>query len=1089
MSRHAPALVLFVATAAATTLSACDDPGSTPPADDAQTDGSGDAGDGGDVADDVTDVEDGSGPEPDLRARVEADLSAWTSPGPDPTASVRAYVAAADDLIAGEAAEGIPGDFVLENDHARYLVGFGDRATGPCSYDGNVVDVELRNSEGWTRQGDVMGEICPLLNIGQTFAPEHVEIVSDGTDGTAILAVTGRSEILDFLNLKQMIGDYLPGLEIDFPVDPDRILPFSITAYYILRGGDESLRVVYALRNDGSEREHYALSHMMLSGSTGQYFNPLGGTGGFGYSGFSVAELSGNPTPYVAYVSQDSGYAILPDTDPELDGELPVAGVQIGISGALVITLGTSDIVQTVLSPASQIENTPGFFAVEPGGVATHAHQLIAGDGALTTMIDPIYASLGVETATVSGRVVDSNGNPDAGSRISLIDSEGRTFNQDVAAADGSWSASVPAGTYTVRARRGSLSSEQTAVVVAAGEALTLSDHTLPAPAVVTFRIETPDGSPTPGRITVLCDSECTGRPDATEVDTENLPPGGWERVIAIDESGTATAQLPAGSYRVVASRGMEWSIWPPDATVTGGAPLVVAAGDNVDVDAEIAHVLDTAGAISGDFHVHAMASTDSNVANAARVLSFVSDGVDVIVSTDHDAVADYAPTIAALGLQSQIVSVVGEEITTPNIGHINAFPIERPAGRRKGAPIDWTNGAEPNLTPADLFAAIDAQDGVQVVQVNHPTGSGTIGAMLGDPLTGQSFKDPALLRMPATPPDPATGDTGLWTDAFTAMEAMNGNDRGTFWYIFRWWATMVGRGFAPTITAVTDTHSIYGDLGGVPRSYVFTGPDGDEPSEMQLDAFATAVNAGRLVGTNGPFFDVELVHSDGSTASLGETLAAEDGSVTLRVHLQTAEWVRVSELLVFVNATDTVVLDPGQENRDPVPATRTIPIAWGPEHRVVVAGGALEHARLEQTIEVPLTLDADAWVSVVVTGDTEDASMYPVLRNPSTRPIAFSNALFADVDGGGYNTYPLAAARAERLLLDRSGAFDKIAPGAVLERRMATPSELFHLLHAGRCDHGAGDRAPSPSPATMRMLPASVWAPVAGDLHDGHGH
>ena len=46
----------------------------------------------------------------------------------------------------------------------------------------------------------------------------------------------------------------------------------------------------------------------------------------------------------------------------------------------------------------------------------------------------------------------------------------------------------------------------------------------------------------------------------------------------------------------------------------------------------------------------HAQASDDSGVPNEARIRSFLAEGIDVIVTTDHDHLGWYEPALAALG-------------------------------------------------------------------------------------------------------------------------------------------------------------------------------------------------------------------------------------------------------------------------------------------------------------------------------------------------------------------------------------------------------------------------------------------------------
>ena len=64
-------------------------------------------------------------------------------------------------------------------------------------------------------------------------------------------------------------------------------------------------------------------------------------------------------------------------------------------------------------------------------------------------------------------------------------------------------------------------------------------------------------------------------------------------------------------------------------------------------MSAVLARVIDTTGWMSADFHVHAVNSPDSIVDNAKRALTFAGDGLDVIVSTDHDVITDFAPIIS----------------------------------------------------------------------------------------------------------------------------------------------------------------------------------------------------------------------------------------------------------------------------------------------------------------------------------------------------------------------------------------------------------------------------------------------------------
>src|SRR5262249_15018519 len=132
---------------------------------------------------------------------------------------------------------------------------------------------------------------------------------------------------------------------------------------------------------------------------------------------------------------------------------------------------------------------------------------------------------------------------------------------------------------------------------------------------------------------------------------------------------------------------------------------------------------VDTTGFLSGDFHIHSAKSLDSTAPLQDRVAGFAAEGVEVMVSTDHDYQVDYTPIIAGLGLGSRITSIVGNEVTgsVPNppvfpdsTGHINAWPMTvQPNARRDGAIEDEF------VAPNWIFKRLRDQ-GAQVIQYNH---------------------------------------------------------------------------------------------------------------------------------------------------------------------------------------------------------------------------------------------------------------------------------------------------------------------------------------------------------------------------------
>lgn len=922
-----------------------------------------------------------------------------------------------DDRPTNEIAESRPGDWVLENDRVKLFVEGAKRAMSPCPYGGNIIDAQVKG-EGGSLSLDNTGEICMMINVGQTFAPERFDVVLDGADGgPVVLAVSGELELLDFIDIKTMADSFAPGILDKVAIDPDNIMPNKVTRYFILMPGENNVRVIEALQNTGEELRHIMSGHLMRGGGHGNYFNPISRLNGWGYTSLGLSNLSGDPLPFVAFAGPTGGYAYVPKPDPNLmpeEGGLPRGGVQAAVAGVSLSLLGLEDVAATLLAKEEKLAQMPGILHLQPGEIGLVEHREYFGGGALSSITDDIYPYLAETTGTLQGKVLDSDGVGVAGAKVTAINAGGQAMSQAVTDADGRYSMVLPVDDYSVRARFEARVSLADASATVSADASAEADVTLKDGATISISTKTPGGAATPGRVSLFCEGPCPDMPTSLEEDITFDPlPAGFSQVRWTDVNGNAELKVAAGRYRVSVSRGMEWSVWPTNAPADGGELVEVADGEVKTLAAEIAHVVDTSGVMNGDFHVHGITSADSVVRPQNRVLGFMGDGVDVLVSTDHDFIFDYAPTVIELGAEAEIATMVGVEITTPNIGHFNSFPLIRDPEHSRGGALDWGPGNTGyNLKPSDMFAWMDAQGGGaehRVKQINHP--DWTIPALKADLLRGHTYASAESRRMEPSDPDPITGDTGLWSDDFNSFEVMNGPSMPKYWTVMRWWLTMVSRGFAPTGVAVTDTHMLYSDLGGSPRTFVFVDPARDTPATFDEAGFAKAITEGRAIGSNGPFFRVELENSEGARASLGDTIENGDGELTAYVTVDVPEWMTVDTIDIYTNLpAEDIVTAPGQEKSTPIPPTSSHPIDFEPTDLVEVANGAVSHKHWTKTVEIPLTINEDAYVVVVVRAEDAQSSMWPVIPQVGLKPYAFSNPVFVDADGGGYDNPPLAA-------------------------------------------------------------------------------
>ena len=951
-------------------------------------------GDGGDVPD---------VPRPMAGEIVRVDLAPFLQPG---QSVPRIFQATDADLLTGEVAAGQLGDWVLENDHARFVVQAGRRAMGPCPYGGTIVDSALRTPDGFAP--DVTGETCLLINAGRTLRPQSFEVLS--TSAGPVLAVTGDLAIHDFVAIESQARDLLRGLELEIPLDPNAPIPATATVYYVLAADAPELTVVTALRNDADAEMHLAVGHVIDTGGDVAYFNPLSTRKGFGYQPVSDGVFRADPLPFLAFAGAQSSYAFVPEVDPMLSevSPIPTGGSYLTIVGLALAMHRLGDILPVLLANPQAIENWPGLLHLGPGEVDRVVYTHVQGTGSVSSLIDRVYRQRLPETGTLEGVVVSEE--PDANERVSVVAvRDRRAWNHAIADAEGAFSMTLPPGDYEVRAHNGTSLAMANVTVPAGGRTPVVLG--LGQTGGIRVAVSRPDGTPTPAKVVVLCDPGPCERPLSSldaDVDTDALPHPDIARIAYAGADGAATVPLEDGSYRVVVSRGLSSSVWPPNANSDGGFPVLVAS-DWLDLNAEIARVVHPAGWVTADLHVHGVRSLDSSVGHHARVLGHAAAGVDVLVSTDHDVVTDFGPTVAALGLEDEISTVVGEEVTTANYGHYNGFPVAYDPISPNGGALDWGGAGGHGKSPAEIFSWFRDQPGEQVIQVNHPEASGLITALRADPLRGTSLADPESFRLAPTIADPETGDTGLWTDTFTAFELLNSYRMSRFWERFRWWLQMLGRGFTPTGTGVTDTHRLYKTESESPHTWVRIGPDTDTPGSFDEEAFAVALNQGAAVGTSGPFVDVVVRAGQGRTAGLGETVRAASDSVTAVITVRAPAWMDVDTVEIYTNVTSGIETEPGVPDSTAVAPSYSLLLPWGPDREEIVEEGSRAHRAKESTVEVTIPVDGDAYLVVLVRSVGPNArTMFPIVHDRGARAFAFTNPIYIDADGNGFDHPPL---------------------------------------------------------------------------------
>lgn len=403
---------------------------------------------------------------------------------------------------------------------------------------------------------------------------------------------------------------------------------------------------------------------------------------------------------------------------------------------------------------------------------------------------------------------------------------------------------------------------------------------------------------------------------------------------------GIGEVTVPAGTYDISVSRGPEWTATQLRAvTVT---PL------GTKISATLSHVIDTPGWISADLHVHAAPSFDSEVPERDRVYEYVTSGVEVLVSADHNAITDYGPWLDELGQREQLVGLSGDEVTSKTWGHFSAFPLPYQPTRPRGGAI-----ATKQRRPGQLRAALRRRNPSVFLQANHPRLSPSIGYFYRGGF--DSEKDTALRE-------------GFLFD-LDGIELLNGcqsRERAGMERALVDFHNMLRHGHLWTATGNSDTHRLSSGVSGYPRNYVFVGDD--RPATLSAETLVGALRAHCSFFTTGPFVTLRV-----GNAMLGDVADVVGRRVPVDITVEAAPWVSVSQVALYLG--DAV-------------ARR-----WQLRQ-------SQNTVRLREHVD--LAVAEDNYLIVRVDGDVP---LYPVVGDAAAfavYPLAFTNPIFLDANHNG---------------------------------------------------------------------------------------
>lgn len=685
-------------------------------------------------------------------------------------------------LIGGPRALGEVGDWMLENGKVRFIIQDVGFSRGFGVFGGALLDADLvretsgrGNSEGGTGK-DNFGEMFPAffleaLDPREVFDPNNpsqklppIEIENDGSDGkAAVLVIRGNGG--DFLALTQNINQVLLGddridpslfFETRYVLEPDATFVKMTTRVQNVANPPRQVKLPNASLGDAVVPTPFG--DVMLFGAGNKVFAPH--PAGFDIR-FTLEDI---------YASGDIALPALPGITAEF-----IASAGKDVSYGLLVEPSTAPTQNFVQANADQFQNTTdhslhipflasaftGVFQALPppilepndevvGGAdeMSFSRYFIVGDGDVASISDTVYTLLEDRTGTLQGRVrSDGSGEGLKGASIMVVGDDGAKVTQIKADDGGRFQAKLRPGNYSLVVSEEGLASKRFDGVVIAADTTTRQELTMPQAATLVVTVTEEGGGRVPAKISLV---------GVTPPEHVGEEPRRWLYDLSIGESfrytdfvddlpgdlstlryiehfdyttdGTLTMSVRPGTYTVVVGRGIEYD--------RVEIPVAMEAGKSVAVNAVLKRVVDTSGYVGGDFHLHSVFSLDSNAKLTDRIASYAGEGLEFVVSTDHNFVVDYRATIEKLGMQRFLNSAIGLELTTIDRGHFNGFPLDRGPGTvdedtiasRTYGSFEWAL-----RDPDDIFADLRSRgrklNGSDtpspiILQVNHPRDS-----------------------------------------------------------------------------------------------------------------------------------------------------------------------------------------------------------------------------------------------------------------------------------------------------------------------------------------------------------------------------
>ena len=754
----------------------------------------------------------------------------------DETQTLAGIVTDEDQLFGGISAEGQIGDIKIYNNQAQFIIQqLRDDSNYYLEYGGGLIDADIIGNEA--RVGyDLIDDYGLMIGFGRVVRYASLDVIDDGQSGNsahvrAIGVGVPFNLLQGALENFDMVEDFEMSVTTDYILEPDTSL---LKVQSVLNWKDDSIPLEMG-------------SFFMVAKDIAEVWNPTGG------------RLENGDYSWKGLLSKDNQLSLGLFSERQNFGSSLTQGLLEGLGPVI-----------GGLYPMQTVEENGEYIFTQYIGVGSD----------FVSMTEDWHRSQNRETTNYSGMVYDESGEGVNRARVHILQDD-VPINMAITNQEGSWEAQLPEGAYTIVAtaqsegifydaelERGHISPYQSPVVTEK----TLShydienaDHTADGHGISTIenigedlvltspmlvQIQNIDGIPTVIKMQ---------RNTAIEGDLgipSNLAPNPTTFYVYVRDE-TMMVSLPKGEYDVIVHRGTEWEI--QQETINSGISEAT-----ISIQLERAYETEM---VSIDSHSHSSPSGDGKISMEQRLITHAAHHVDVHISTDHDHLVNYQPTLEALGLGEHLNTLVGTEVSPILRGHINMFPAVVGEGINGGVFPWWHQDQD----TSELYAEMrDILGESGIIQPNHPVGSS---GML-------SYAEYNL----------ETGSvmSSHYASDFQAMEVLNDGEYDEY---LPYYLDLVSRGVFVSPMGVSDSH---GHASGVGENKTYVAID---TSKDLSDALVEGVYHQRVSLSRGPLIEVQ--HEDNWATGRSSAILQP---ANIEIDVKHPSWMVIDKIEVWKN-------------------------------------------------------------------------------------------------------------------------------------------------------------------------------------------